>query len=252
MTSVALVIDDEVQIRRLLRVSLETQGFVVHDAATAEEGLRMVLGKKPDIVLLDLGLPDRDGAEALRELRTWSSVPVIILSVRNAEEEIVRLLDTGADDYVVKPFNTGELIARMRVAIRHRAPQEAQDTFVSGRLAVDLLDRTVKVAGEPVKLTPDGVWPAAPVRAARGPHSHPWSDPARGLGPQRGRGDQLPEGLHHGPAKEDRGESPDARAHRHRARRRVPASRPALTLRVPGLKKDARPDTVTPWRAGVS
>jgi two-component system KDP operon response regulator KdpE len=154
MTSVALVIDDEVQIRRLLRVSLETQGFVVHDAATAEEGLRMVLGKKPDIVLLDLGLPDRDGAEALRELRTWSSVPVIILSVRNAEEEIVRLLDTGADDYVVKPFNTGELIARMRVAIRHRAPQEAQDTFVSGRLSVDLLDRTVKVAGEPVKLTP--------------------------------------------------------------------------------------------------
>ena len=114
----------------------------------------MVLGKKPDIVLLDLGLPDRDGAEALRELRTWSSVPVIILSVRNAEEEIVRLLDTGADDYVVKPFNTGELIARMRVAIRHRAPQEAQDTFVSGRLSVDLLDRTVKAAGEPVKLTP--------------------------------------------------------------------------------------------------
>jgi two-component system KDP operon response regulator KdpE len=154
MTSVVLVIDDEVQIRRLLRVSLETQGFSVHDAATAGEGLQMVLGKKPDIVLLDLGLPDRDGGEALRELRTWSSVPVIILSVRNAEEEIVRLLDAGADDYVVKPFNTGELIARMRVAIRHRAPQEAQETFVSGRLSVDLMDRIVKVAGEPVKLTP--------------------------------------------------------------------------------------------------
>jgi two-component system KDP operon response regulator KdpE len=153
MTGV-LVIDDEVQIRRLLRVSLETQGFIVHDAATAEEGLRMVLGKKPDVVLLDLGLPDRDGAEALRELRTWSSVPVIVLSVRNAEEEIVRLLDAGADDYVVKPFNTGELIARLRVAIRHHAPEEAQDTFVSGRLSVDLLDRTVKVAGEAVKLTP--------------------------------------------------------------------------------------------------
>jgi two-component system KDP operon response regulator KdpE len=153
MTGV-LVIDDEVQIRRLLRVSLETHGFVVHDAATATEGLQMVLGKKPDIVLLDLGLPDRDGAEALSELRTWSSVPVIILSVRNAEEDIVRLLDTGADDYLVKPFNTGELIARIRVAIRHHAPQEAQETFVSGRLSVDLLDRTVKVAGEPVKLTP--------------------------------------------------------------------------------------------------
>jgi two-component system KDP operon response regulator KdpE len=154
MTSVVLVIDDEVQIRRLLRVSLETQGFSVYDAATAAEGLQMVLGKKPDVVLLDLGLPDRDGGEALRELRTWSSVPVIILSVRNAEEEIVRLLDAGADDYVVKPFNTGELIARMRVAIRHHAPQEAQETFVSGRLSVDLMDRIVKVAGEPVKLTP--------------------------------------------------------------------------------------------------
>jgi two-component system KDP operon response regulator KdpE len=154
VTSTVLVVDDEIQIRRLLRVSLETQGFAVHDAATAAEGLRMVLGKKPDIVLLDLGLPDRDGGDALRELRTWSSVPVIILSVRNAEEEIVKLLDAGADDYVVKPFNTGELVARIRVAIRHHAPQEAQAVFVSGRLAVDLLDRTVKVAGQAVKLTP--------------------------------------------------------------------------------------------------
>jgi two-component system KDP operon response regulator KdpE len=154
MTSVVLVIDDEAQIRRLLRVSLETQGFVVHGAGTAAEGLQMVLGKKPDIVLLDLGLPDRDGAEALRELRTWSSVPVIILSVRNAEEEIVRLLDAGADDYVVKPFNTGELIARIRVAVRHHAPQDAAGTFVSGRLSVDMQDRSVKVAGETVKLTP--------------------------------------------------------------------------------------------------
>lgn len=154
MTSVVLVIDDEAQIRRLLRVSLETQGFVVHGAGTAAEGLQMVLGKKPDIVLLDLGLPDQDGAEALRELRTWSSVPVIILSVRNAEEEIVRLLDAGADDYVVKPFNTGELIARMRVAIRHHAQPTSPGTFVSGRLSVDMQDRSVKVAGETVKLTP--------------------------------------------------------------------------------------------------
>lgn len=153
MTS-AVVIDDEVQIRRLLRVSLETQGYVVHLAATGEEGLRLVLGKKPDIVLLDLGLPDRDGGEILSELRSWSSIPVIILSVRNAEDEIVRLLDAGADDYLVKPFSTGELVARMRVAIRHHAPQDAPQTFVSGRLAVNLQDRTVTVAGEPVKLTP--------------------------------------------------------------------------------------------------
>jgi two-component system KDP operon response regulator KdpE len=149
-----LVIDDEVQIRRLLRVTLERQGYDVHDAGTGEEGLQMVLGKKPDIVLLDLGLPDRDGADVLASLRTWSTVPVIILSVRNAEDDIVRLLDAGADDYLIKPFNTGELIARMKVAIRHHAPQEAQQLFISGRLTVDLLDRVVKVDGEQVKLTP--------------------------------------------------------------------------------------------------
>ena len=153
MTSV-VVIDDEVQIRRLLRVSLETQGCAVHLAATGEEGLRLVLGKKPDIVLLDLGLPDRDGTEILAELRGWSSIPVIVLSVRNSEEEIVKLLDAGADDYLVKPFSTGELVARMRVAIRHHAPQETLEKFVSGRLAVDLQDRSVTVSGEPVKLTP--------------------------------------------------------------------------------------------------
>ncbi len=153
MTGV-LVIDDEIQIRRLLRVSLDKQGFTVHEAGTGEEGLQMALGKKPDIVLLDLGLPDMEGAEVLVKLRSWSSVPVIVLSVRNAEEDIVRLLDAGADDYLIKPFNTGELVARMKVAIRHHAPQEAQEVFVSGRLSVDLLNRVVMVAGETVKLTP--------------------------------------------------------------------------------------------------
>jgi two-component system, OmpR family, KDP operon response regulator KdpE len=153
MTGV-LVVDDEIQIRRLLRVSLEKQGFAVHEAATGAEGLQMLLGKKPDIVLLDLGLPDMDGAEVLAKLRTWTFVPVIILSVRNAEEDIVRLLDAGADDYLIKPFNTGELVARMKVAIRHRSPKEAEQLFISGRLTVDLLNRVVTVAGESVKLTP--------------------------------------------------------------------------------------------------
>jgi two-component system KDP operon response regulator KdpE len=153
VTSV-LVIDDEVQIRRLLRVTLEKLGYAVHEAATGGEGLQMVLAKKPDMVLLDLGLPDRDGTAVLAELRSWSTVPVIILSVRNSEEDIVHLLDAGADDYVIKPFNTGELIARMKVAIRHHAPQEAQAVFATGRLSVDLQERKVKVAGEAVKLTP--------------------------------------------------------------------------------------------------
>jgi two-component system, OmpR family, KDP operon response regulator KdpE len=153
MTAV-LVIDDEVQIRRLLRVALEKQGYTVYDAATGAEGVRMVLGKKPDIVLLDLGLPDKDGAVVLAELRSWSTVPVIILSVRNGEEDIVRLLDASADDYVVKPFNTGELIARMKAAIRHHAPEEAQEIFVSDGLSVDLQSRAVTVDSSPVKLTP--------------------------------------------------------------------------------------------------
>jgi len=149
-----VVVDDEAQIRRLLRVSLETQGFTVHLADSGQEGLRLIQGKKPDVVLLDLGLPDRDGADVLSDLRRWSSVPVIILSVRNAEEEIVRLLDAGADDYLVKPFSTGELIARMRVAVRHHAPTESAEAFVSGWLRVDLEKREVTVDGEPVKLTP--------------------------------------------------------------------------------------------------
>ena len=153
MTSV-LVIDDETQIRRLLRVSLEKQGYEVHEASDGEDGLRMVMGKKPDVVLLDLGLPDKDGLEVLAGIRSWSSVPVIVVSVRNAEEEIVKLLDAGADDYLIKPFNTGELIARMKVALRHRTPLEAQPVFVSGRLAVDLQERAVSVASQPVKLTP--------------------------------------------------------------------------------------------------
>jgi two-component system KDP operon response regulator KdpE len=149
-----LVIDDEIQIRRLLRVSLEKQGFAVHEAENGEDGLRMVLGKKPDVILLDLGLPDKDGADVLTGLRSWSSVPVIILSVRNTEEEIVRLLDAGADDYLIKPFNTGELIARMRVALRHRGPADVDTEFRSGRLSVDLVNREVSVAGGAVKLTP--------------------------------------------------------------------------------------------------
>ena len=153
MTSV-LVIDDERQIRRLLRVSLEAHGYAVNEAATGEDGLNALQGVKPDLVLLDLGLPDRDGQEVLAGLRSWSQVPVIILSVRNSEEDIVRALNSGADDYIVKPFNTGELIARLRVALRHHAPEEAQEVFISGRLTVDLNNREVRVAGEALKLTP--------------------------------------------------------------------------------------------------
>jgi two-component system, OmpR family, KDP operon response regulator KdpE len=149
-----LVIDDEIQIRRLLRITLEKQGFDVYEAETGKDGLRMVLVAKPDVIVLDLGLPDRDGLTVLTDLRSWSTVPVIILSVRNTEEDIVRLLNAGADDYLIKPFNTGEFIARIQVAIKHHAPQTVEKAFTTGRLTVDLFNREVKVAGETIKLTP--------------------------------------------------------------------------------------------------
>ncbi len=134
-----LVIEDEEQIRRLLRVSLEQHGFSVVEAASAAHGLQLAREVKPDVVLLDLGLPDRDGADALAELRTQSAVPIIILSVRNTEEEIVKLLESGADDYLIKPFNTGELVARMKAIIRNKMPGEPNRPFVSGRLTIDLV-----------------------------------------------------------------------------------------------------------------
>jgi two-component system KDP operon response regulator KdpE len=149
-----VAIDDEVQIRRLLRICLERNDFKVYDASDGEEGLRQILNVKPDLVLLDLGLPDMDGKDVLSSLREWSSIPVIILSVRNTEDDIVALLNAGADDYMIKPFNTGELIARIRVALRHRNPEPADQVFSTGSLTVDLGSREVKVEGEETKLTP--------------------------------------------------------------------------------------------------
>lgn len=152
--STVLVIDDEISIRRLLRVSLESQGYAVHEASTAAQGMEMADAIGPDLVLLDLGLPDRDGADALVELRGRSRVLVMVLSVRNSEEEIVKLLESGADDYVVKPFNSAELVARIKVLIRNRVPRAPFEHFVTGRLEVDFHNRQVSVAGRPVRLTP--------------------------------------------------------------------------------------------------
>jgi two-component system KDP operon response regulator KdpE len=151
VTSV-LVIDDEEQIRRFLRISLERKDCQVSEAATGFDGLQAVLALRPDLVLLDLGLPDRDGSAVLAELRSWSEVPVIVLSVRDSEAEIVRLLEAGADDYVTKPFSVGELLARMRVALRHR--RAGTEPLVRGDLVVDFEGREVRVDGTPVRLTP--------------------------------------------------------------------------------------------------
>jgi two-component system KDP operon response regulator KdpE len=149
----ALVIDDEVQIRRLLRVALEAAAYSVHEAPTGQEGLQAVAYRRPDVVLLDLGLPDLDGREVLRRLREWSDVPVVVLTVRDSEEEKVAALDAGADDYVTKPFSTAELLARLRAAQRRARTAEEHPIFTAGDLVVDLTARTVHRAGTEIHLT---------------------------------------------------------------------------------------------------
>lgn len=153
MNPTALVIDDEIQIRRLLRVALEAVDYTVREAAAGQPGLQEIAHHRPDIVLLDLGLPDMDGLEVLRRLREWSRVPVVILSVRGSDAEKVAALDAGADDYVTKPFSTTELLARLRAAQRRARPADERPVFVSGGLRVDLAERTIQRDGVEVKLT---------------------------------------------------------------------------------------------------
>ena len=148
-----LVVDDEVQVRRFLRVSLTASGYDVLEATSGKEALSQAALSRPDMVVLDLGLPDTDGLEVLRQLREWSHVPVLVLSVRSGDEDKIALLDAGADDYLSKPFSMGELLARLRVLQRHTQPTPESSVFRSGPLEVDLARRLVFVAGHPVKLT---------------------------------------------------------------------------------------------------
>jgi two-component system KDP operon response regulator KdpE len=150
----ALIIDDEKQIRRLLRIALEGAGHQVFEAETGQTGLTEIVNRRPDIVLLDLGLPDMEGVKVLRRLREWSDVPVLILSVRDDAEEKVAALDAGADDYVTKPFDTAELLARVRVAQRRSLTEAGEPVFNSGSLCVDFSARQVRLAGVEIKLTP--------------------------------------------------------------------------------------------------
>ncbi len=150
-----LVVDDEPQIRRFLRASLGVHHYQISEAATGEEGLTRAITDHPDLVILDLGLPDIDGTEVIRRLREWSKVPIIILSVRGRESDKIDALDRGADDYVTKPFGIGELLARIRAALRHQLQSETeQPLFRAGGLAVDLARRSVTVDDREVKLTP--------------------------------------------------------------------------------------------------
>jgi two-component system KDP operon response regulator KdpE len=149
-----LVIDDEPQIRRFLDISLRAQGYAVEAAQSGAEGLEKLATRGADLVILDLGLPDRDGQDVLRDLRQWSQVPVILLTVRASEAEKVAALDAGANDYVTKPFGVQELMARVRVLLRaSAAPADAFPFFDDGRLRVDLAHREVLLDGQPVALT---------------------------------------------------------------------------------------------------
>lgn len=148
-----LVIDDEVAIRRFLKISLEAEGYVYLEANSGKEGLVAAATQRPDLVVLDLGLPDTDGVEVLKRLREWSSVPVVVLTVKDAEMDKVALLDAGAEDYVTKPFSVPELLARIRVALRHETSPSTEPIFRTGDLEVDLADRIVRVRGDVVRLT---------------------------------------------------------------------------------------------------
>jgi len=148
-----VVIDDEVQIRKILSISLEAADYKVVEAETANDGIIQVATAHPQLVILDIGLPDRDGFSVVKELRTWTNIPIIILSVRNSEEDIVKALDLGADDYLSKPFNTSELFARIRANIR-RVQQPTEETVMSnGDLKIDYAARVLSKKKEEIKLT---------------------------------------------------------------------------------------------------
>jgi two-component system KDP operon response regulator KdpE len=150
-----LLVEDEPQMRRFLRVALEGSGYRYLEAATGGEGLALAIQHRPDAILLDLGLPDMDGLDLMTRLREWSRIPVIVISARGQEADKVGALDVGADDYLTKPFGTGELMARIRAALRHADPGAVEDPlFTLGRWRVDLARRQVLVAGQEIHLTP--------------------------------------------------------------------------------------------------
>ena len=152
-----LLIEDERQMRRFLRVTLQSEKYIVLEAETATDGLSQAATRSPDIILLDLGLPDMDGLEVIEKLREWSAIPVIVISAREQEGDKIKALDKGADDYLTKPFSAGELLARIRVAIRHAAfkqQDQGDAVFVAEELRIDFLKRQVYVGNQEIHLTP--------------------------------------------------------------------------------------------------
>jgi two-component system KDP operon response regulator KdpE len=149
-----LVIDDELQIRRMLKTALAGYGYHIAEASSGQEGLNQTAIFHPDMIILDLGLPDMDGVKVIRRLRDWTETPIIVLSVREHELEKIKALDAGADDYITKPFSIGELLARIRVALRHLAKNEDEPVLDFGDLMLDIGRRKVMVKGNEIKLTP--------------------------------------------------------------------------------------------------
>lgn len=149
-----LIVDDEVQIRRLIKVSLEGHGYVVFDAPTGKSAIDSAIMQKPEVILLDLGLPDIDGKEVIKRIREWSDTPIIILSARDQEEEKIQALDAGANDYLTKPFGVGELMARIRVCLRAGRQPQDDEVLDLGDLKIDLGKHTVLFANNRIKLTP--------------------------------------------------------------------------------------------------
>jgi two-component system KDP operon response regulator KdpE len=156
-SAIILLIEDERQMRRFLRVTLQSESYGVIEAETAADGLSQAAMRNPDIIILDLGLPDMDGLEVIKKLREWSAVPVIIISAREQEGDKIKALDRGADDYLTKPFGVGELLARIRVALRHAVPKDkdqGESVFIADDLKIDFLKRQVHIGMREIHLTP--------------------------------------------------------------------------------------------------
>ncbi len=227
-----LLIEDEPPVHKFLGASLPAHGFRLLGAETGKDGLARAADYNPDVVLLDLGLPDLDGLEVTRRLREWSNVPIIVLSARGQEKDKIAALDAGADDYLTKPFSTGELLARIRVAIRHTArlaDNSPQPTFIVGDLRVDLAGRHVFVGDTEVHLTPNRVQAADRVSAIRRQGAHAPGTAQGSLGPAPHAGHALSP-CPHGPASpQDRTGSRSAAIPAHRNRHRV-SFRGSVTL----------------------
>ena len=224
-----LLIEDDAPIRRLLRVAFSEGDFKLLEAENGRQGLRLVATDNPRLVLLDLGLPDMDGVEVIKELRQWSQVPIIVLSARESEQQKVSALDAGANDYLTKPFGVPELIARMRVALRVTHPLPARPVFEAGGVRIDFTSREVHKHGQPVHLTPLEFNLVAYMVRHAGAGADPSPDSHRGLGRRIRRSDPVPAGFYAKSSAQARGRPRPARDISDRNRGRLQTEGVALT-----------------------